>query len=135
MIIGFLIVVWSAAFIQRRFGGVVLILLSVALLLFGGGLFLPLIGIIAGIAGTRINKPLDGKQLNKISDIAGRIWPWPLVIFIAWIWGQWLVGYFFNDFLQRIMICGVLLIILLLPLSVYTAYARDVRLVNQRANS
>jgi hypothetical protein len=127
LLIGLLIVIWSIAFIQRKHGGLVLILLSVALLLFGGGLFPPLIGIIGGIAATRINKPLADKQISQLSQLAARMWPWPLVIFLVWIWGQWLVGYFFNDFLREVMIYGVMLILILLPLSVYSAYARDVR--------
>jgi hypothetical protein len=126
VIIGLLIVIWSMAFLQRKYGGTVLILLSIALLLFGGGLFPPLIGVVGGITGTRINRPLDGKQLNRMSRLAARIWPWPLVIFLVWVWGQWLVGYLFNDFLQGIMLFGVLLILSMLPLSIYSAYSRDV---------
>jgi hypothetical protein len=38
-----------------------LMLLSIPLLLFGGGIFPPLIGIIAGALGTRINKPLNSE--------------------------------------------------------------------------
>lgn len=37
----------------------------------------------------------------------------------------------FNDFLQSIMIFGVLLILVTLPLSVYTAYAHDVQAVQR----
>jgi hypothetical protein len=35
------------------------------------------------------------------------------------------VGYFFNDFLTSIMGFGLLLILLSMPLAVYTAYAHD----------
>ena len=126
VIISQLILLWSVAFVQRKNGGLILILLSVALLLFGGGLFPPLISIIGGAAGTKVNKPLTGKQTGSILRIAAKLWPWPLVIFMVWIWGQWLVGYFFNEFLQKNMVFGLLLILVTLPLSVYTAYAHDV---------
>lgn len=129
VIIGLLVFIWSGAFVQRKHGGTVLIFLSVALLLFGGGLFPPLIGIIGGLAGTKINKPLAGKKINGILRFAAKLWPWPLVVFLVWVWGQWLFGYFYNDFLQSIMGYGVLLILLMLPLSVYTAFARDVQTV------
>jgi len=125
LIVGILILVWSAAFIQRKHGGTVLILLSVALLLFGGGLFPPLIGIIGGIAGTRINKPSSGKQPGRSLVFGSKLWPWPLILFLAWIWGQWIVGYFFNDQLQGIMVYGVVFILIMLTTSVYSAYARD----------
>ena len=127
VIIGLVILLWSVAFIQRKRGGLVLILLSIALLLFGGGLFPPLIGIIGGAAGTKINKPSTGKQPNRVLRFASRLWPWPLVVFMVWVFGQFLVGYFFNDFLKGMMGFGVLLILSMLPLSVYSAYAHDVQ--------
>ena len=78
LLLGLAIIVWSAAFVQRRHGGLVLILLSIALLLFGGGLFPPLIGVIGGAAGTQINRPLRGKP-GRVTRTAARLWPWPLV--------------------------------------------------------
>jgi hypothetical protein len=124
LLLGLAIIVWSAAFVQRRHGGLVLILLSIALLLFGGGIFPPLIGVIGGAAGTQINRPLCGKP-GRVTRTAARLWPWPLVILLVWLLGQFAVGYFFNDFLKGIMGFGLLLILTTLPLSVYAAYARD----------
>jgi hypothetical protein len=124
LLLGLAIIVWSAAFVQRRHGGLVLILLSIALLLFGGGLFPPLIGVIGGAAGTQINRPLRGKP-GRVTRTAARLWPWPLVILLVWLLGQFPVGYFFNDTLKSVMGFGLLLILTLLPLSVYAAYARD----------
>jgi hypothetical protein len=124
IILGLLIMVWSAAFIQRKNGGLILILLSVAQLLFGGGFFPPIIGLIGGAAGIQINKPLVGNP-GSVTRFVAKLWPWPLVIFMVWILGQFPVGYFFNDFLQSIMGFGLLLILTMLPVSVYTAYAHD----------
>jgi hypothetical protein len=123
-ILGLLILVWSAGFVQRKYGGWVLILLSLALLLFGGGIFPPLIGLVAGAAGTQINRPLE-RQPGKVTCWAAKLWPWPLVIFMVWVLGQFAVGYFFNDLLKSVMGFGLLLILIMLPLSVYTAYAHD----------
>jgi hypothetical protein len=127
VIIAMLILVWSLAFIQRKPGGLMLILLSIALLLFGGGLFPPLIGIVGGIAGIKINKPLTDKKFGSVTRFGAKLWPWPLVIFLGWILGQWVVGYFFNDFMQQAMYFGLLLIFITLPLSVYAAFAFDVQ--------
>jgi len=124
MMLSLAMIIWSVAFVQRKHGGLVLILLSVALLLFGGGFFPPLIGVIGGVAGTKINKPLLGKP-GRMARWAAKLWPWPLVILIAWLLGQFVVGYFFNEFLASIMGFGLLLILSMLPLSVYTAYAHD----------
>jgi len=127
IIIGLLVVIWSAAIIHREHGGLVLILLSTALLLFGGGLFPPLIGIVGGIAGTKINKTIDAILVGNTWRLFARLWPWPLIVFLVWVWGQFPVGYFFNEFLQSIMGFGVILILLMLPLSVISAYARDLQ--------
>ena len=125
VLLGLLIMVWSAGFVQGTHGGLILILLSAALLLAGGGFFPPLIGIVGGAAGMQINKPLAGKP-GTITRFASRLWPWPLIIFIVWILGQFPVGHFFNNFLTSIMGFGLLLILTSLPLSVYTAYAHDI---------
>ena len=125
VIVGAAILIGSIFFVQRKYGGVSLILLSIALLLFGGGIFPPLIGIVGGSAGMKINKPFGQKQPGSLTRFAARLWPWPLVIFIGWILGQWVVGYFFNEFLQQNMIYGVVLILVMLPLSVFAAYAHD----------
>src|SRR5574342_868342 len=60
VILGLLILVWSAGIVSRKNGGMVLLLLSVASLLFGGGIFPPLIGIVGGAAGVKINKTVAG---------------------------------------------------------------------------
>ncbi|MFN2286150.1 MAG: hypothetical protein ACK2UQ_17175 [Anaerolineae bacterium] len=124
VILGLAIFVWSVGFVQRKRGGLVLMLLSVALLLFGGGLFPLLIGIIGGAAGTQINKPLTWEP-GGITRFAAKLWPWPLVLLLVWLLGQFPVGYFFNDFMKSAMYFGLALILTMLPLSVYTGYARD----------
>lgn len=125
VIFGLLIMAWSAFFVQRKNGGLILILLCIALLLFGGGFFPPLIGIIGGTAGMKINKPIEQKQAGGPRRVAANLWPWPLVILLVWLLGQFPVGYFFNDFLKSIMGLGILLILTMLPLSVYTAFIHD----------
>jgi len=119
------IMVWSAGFVQRKNGGSVLMLLSIAFLLFGGGFFPPIIGLAGGVAGIQINQPVSDRPGN-ITCFVARLWPWTLVVFIAWSLGQFLIGYFFNDFLTSIMGFSLLLILGSLLLSVYTAYAHDV---------
>ena len=53
IICGLLVAIWAAKFVQRKNGGLVLILLSIIMLLVGGGLFPPVFGVAAGIIGTR----------------------------------------------------------------------------------
>jgi hypothetical protein len=49
VILGALLAVWAAKFISRKHSGLVLFLLTIALLLVGGGLVPPLFGIAGGV--------------------------------------------------------------------------------------
>lgn len=129
VVVGLLTLIWSMFFIQRAYGGITLIILSIVSLLFGGGFFPPLIGIIGGVAGMKINQPVNGKQTASWSGWLAELWPWPLVIFLVWVFGQIIVGHFFNAFMQSIMGFGLILILVMLPVSVISANARDVRSV------
>lgn len=51
---GLFVLVWAARLVQRKNGGLILVLLSVVMLLVGGGFIPPLFGIIAGLIGTRL---------------------------------------------------------------------------------
>ena len=124
VLLSLLVMAWSAAFVQRKHGGRVLILLSIALLLFGGGFFPPLIGLVGGAAGTQINKPLSGKP-GRVTRWVARLWPWPLVLLVGWLLAQFPIGYFFNDALKSVMGFVLLFIVTFLPLSVYVGYAHD----------
>ncbi len=125
MLLGLAMIVWfDLVYPDAKTVAWVLILLSTALLLLGGGFFPPIIGLVGGAAGTQINKPLR-REPGSISRWAAKLWPWPLVILMVWLLGQFPVGYFFNDFLKGIIGYGLILILTMLPLSVYTAYAHD----------
>lgn len=91
IIVSLATVAWAAAFVQRKHGGAVLILLSIAMLLVGGGFGSPIIGTLAGIAGTSINAPLTWWR-TRLAGNAGRflaqLWPW--VFGVAFINGVFL---------------------------------------------
>jgi hypothetical protein len=125
IVVGLITMIWAAAFVHRKHGGLVLILLSIALLLVGGGLFPPVIGIIAGAIGTRINAPLT-RQPGGVLRFLAKLWPWPLVAFFVWAFGQFLVGHYFNEFLQQSGFLSPLLFFGLLVLSILSGYAYDV---------
>ena len=54
ILVSLAVIVWSTMFIQRKNGGRNLMLLSVLMLLTGGGFIPPLFGIIAGLIGWQI---------------------------------------------------------------------------------
>jgi hypothetical protein len=124
IVIGLVTMTWAAAFVHGKNGGLVLILLSIALLLVGGGLFPPVIGIVAGMVATKINAP-PTRRPGSVLRFLARLWPWPLVAFFVWVFGQFVVGYFFNEFLLKVGFLVPLLIIGLLALSILAGYACD----------
>jgi len=98
------------------------------LLLFGGGLFPPLIGIIGGVVGAKIHSPLPWWRARSSSPgvrLLASLWPWALIVYLAWVLGQWVVGYFFNDWLMRNGFLIFLLVLGPLVLSVFAAPAHD----------
>lgn len=54
--ISLVIAVWSTLFINRKNGGVVLIVLSIVQLLVGGGFLPPALGVVAGLVATRTRR-------------------------------------------------------------------------------
>jgi hypothetical protein len=91
--------VWSVLFVERRYGGLVLLALSVLLLLVGGGFGPPLIGIVLGIAATRIGA-VSHRPPGDVARAAGRVWPWvlgvgvlgylglfPGLVVLSWLFG------------------------------------------------
>ncbi len=79
IVVSLVTIAWAVAFVQRKHGGAVLILLSIAMILVGGGFGSPIVGILAGIAGTSINKPLTwwSNHLSvKAQRFLAQLWPW-----------------------------------------------------------
>ncbi len=125
---GILTIIWSLGFLQRKYGGGILILLSVGMLLFGGGLFPPFIGTVAGIIAMRIHKSLSWWRSHvggSVSQSLAVLYPWAIVIYLCIVSGQFIVGYFFNDFFKRVMGVTVLFILGFLLMSALSAFAHD----------
>ena len=58
ILVSLVFLMWATMFVQRKNGGLILILLSGIMLLVGGGLGPPIFGLIVGAVATRINAPL-----------------------------------------------------------------------------
>lgn len=54
IIMGLVVVIWSAEYIDRKNGGLILVFLSILMLLVGGGIVPAIIGVIGGLVGMRI---------------------------------------------------------------------------------
>ena len=134
IIVSLAVIVWSAAFVQRKNGGRVLAALSIAMLLVGGGFAPPIIGILAGAAGTGIRSPLTGwrKRLTvNVRHFLAKLWPW--VFGVAAINGVFLVVgsvilvYFFGVNNPDLFVNSFFFVVLSLPLIIVTGVAYDIQ--------
>jgi hypothetical protein len=55
IVVGIIVTIWAGKFIEHKRGGLILILLSIVMLLVGGGLIPPLFGIAAGVIAAVLN--------------------------------------------------------------------------------
>jgi hypothetical protein len=111
-----------------------LIILSTAMLLVGGGVGPPLIGILAGAAGTGINAPLSGWR-SRLSATTRRFLAavWPALFVVAAISGSFLVVgslilvFFFGVNNAALFLNTFYLTVVSLLLTVLTAPLYDAR--------
>jgi len=131
VIVSLIVVIGAAAFVQRKYGGLALILLSLIQLLVGGG-FIPIpVIIIAGVVGTRIHAPLTWWRAHlsaRSRRFLAALWPWSLIAYFILNLGQFMLGSFFNEFMLHLsVILGVVLPLGLVLLTVLTAFAYDIQ--------
>jgi hypothetical protein len=89
MTVGFLVTIWAVAFVQRNYGALTLLLLSIILFLVGGGSPPIFLGVIASIVATRINKPLTWWRAHLSVNVRGflaKLWPWSIIAFVLIFW-------------------------------------------------
>jgi hypothetical protein len=133
VLVSLAMLVWIVFYIQRKNSGLIVILLSIAMLLVGGGIFPPILLIITGIVATRIRSPLNW-WTTHLSPAARRflanLWPWFFTAcIIAWLsalLGPGLLGYFFDVNNPALILMILFLALGFLLLTVFTGFAYDV---------
>ena len=89
MIVGALVTIWAVAFVQRKYGALILLLLSIVLFLVGGGSPPIFLGVVASAVATRINKPLTWWHAHLSVNVRGflaKLWPWSMIVFVFMFW-------------------------------------------------
>jgi hypothetical protein len=107
MLVGLIVIIWSVAFIDKKYGVWILILLAIMMFLVGGGFAPPIYAILAIIAAFKINKPLPWWRKHlppKLKDFLAALWPWVTGVFLA-----------LSLFLVESAIFGYPLILILTP--------------------
>ncbi len=103
---------WATLWIRCRHAGLVLILLSIAMLLFGGGVFPPLLGALIGAATAGL-KSSPGWLTPGWRPFLAKLWPWAYVAgLLAWLGmlpGIPLLAYFWRvdnpDLILVLLVC------------------------------
>ncbi len=124
--------VWAIKLVQRKHGGQVMMLLSIIMLLVGGGIFPPIIGLAIGALGTRINSPFTGWRAHlpvHLRHSLGKVWPWLFAACLsAWLClfpGMNLLGYFFGVDDSTLLLMVMYIAFGALLLTILTGFARD----------
>ncbi len=132
--------VWSIWFVQRKNGGWVLILLASAMLLTGGGIFPPVLGILIGILGTRIHSKPKLWQIHSLASfrqLLGRLWPWSFAAsVIGWLSlfpGINLLGYFFGVNNPILTVALILCAFSTLLLTIFSGFACNAQGIHARS--
>jgi hypothetical protein len=124
--------VWAMLFIERKNGAFVLTLLSVGMLLVGGGFGPPLLGLILSVAATRIHAPLSWWHTRlsvELLSFLSRLWPWFFTAaIIAWLLllpGSSILSYSFGVNDTNLTLTFILFAFGFLLLTIFSGFARD----------
>jgi hypothetical protein len=133
VLVSLALLVWATLFVQRKNGGLIMILLSIAMLLVGGGIFPPILGIMIGAVGVGINAPLTWWRAHLsvgFRNFLKKLWPWSYTAcIIAWlsaILGPGLLGYFFGVNNPALILMILSFAFGFLLLTIFTGFAYDI---------
>jgi MFS family permease len=86
VVVGIVVAVWSALYLDRKHGALILMLLSVLLFLVGGGFAPIFMALIASLTASRIHKPLDWWRKilpGVLRKFLAKIWSGVLITFVV----------------------------------------------------
>ncbi|MDD5468828.1 MAG: hypothetical protein PHS96_13580 [Anaerolineales bacterium] len=129
------LLVWAALFVQRKNGGLIMMLLSIAMLLVGGGIFPPIFGILIGAVATRIHAPGSSSKAYRSDGFRrflAKLWPWSYAAcIIAWLCllpGVPLLDYFSSGDNTAVILAILFFVLGTLVLTMVSGFARDLQM-------
>jgi hypothetical protein len=137
------LMVWATLFVQKKRGALVMVLISIAMLLAGGGLFPPVFGILISVVAFKINAPLTWWRAH-LSHGARRtlaqLWPWfytaCILSWFALLPGIPALEYFFGVEEAVVTLAILVFAISTLLLTIFSGFAYDIRMrVSKRSGS
>ena len=138
IILGLLVTVWSCAFIDRKYGALILLFMSITLWLVGGGFAPIFMSLLAAATATRINKPLKWWRAHlpvKLRGFLAKLWLWSIISFVVVfvvgveiaIFGYPLLWLFDASTTYSIQSILAFIMVALMPVSIITAFAHDIQ--------
>ena len=133
MIFSLAVIIWAAAFVQKKRGGLILILLAIGMMLFGGGFGPPIMAILAGAGGTGINAPYPRWRKiykGKARRFFARLWPWVfalcLIDGVFLVIGSYVIAHVVDVDTSNIFVASFFLSIILLTATNIIGVAYDI---------
>ncbi len=127
------LLVWVTLFVHTKNGGLIVILLSVAMLLAGGGIFPPILGMTIGIVGTRINAPFTWWRAHLsvgFLRFLGKLWLGSYIAcIISWLSmfpGLAMAGFFFDVNDPTLILVILFFALGTLALTIFSGFAYDI---------
>jgi hypothetical protein len=146
-LVGLMVTIWSIAFIDKKYGALVLLCLSTIMFLVGGGFAPPVFAIVAILAAILINKPFRWLRTHipeKLIDLLAKLWKIALVPFISLsliemitaIFGYPLLWFFDEDnVVDILMTFGNITFFGLGPIVLITSLASDIKNMGARSST
>jgi hypothetical protein len=134
ILLSMIFIAWAILFVQKKNGGLVLILLSIAMLLVGGGFAPPILGLIIGAAATTINAPLIWWRTHLSLGLRGylrNLWPWSfsacVIALLLMFPGSIIIGHFFGVSSPSLIYGLALCTLATLLLTIFAGLAYDIK--------
>lgn len=134
VLVSLALLIWAVLFVHKKNGGLIMIVLSFTMLLVGGGIFPPILGIFVGIVATKIHSPLTWWRTRLYPgarNFLAHLWPWTYTAcIISWpllLFGIGLLDYFFGISSSSLTYALMIFAFGSLLLTIFTGFAYNSR--------
>jgi hypothetical protein len=139
VIVSLALLLWCLLFLHRKNGGAIMIALSIAMLLVGGGIFPPIFGILIGIVAARIHRPfssLNPRRASGFQRFLAGLWPFSYAACIlAWV-SVMPAAYLFGGKSPVVILAVLLFALGTMVLTMVSGFEKDIQAqARERSNS
>jgi hypothetical protein len=129
-----MLIAWCTIHRSRARRGPIISLLSLLILVSGGGFVAPFTSLAAA-AGASLSRRVGPGWGRRVPLLSSRglatLWPWTLLGLGLWLPGGWLLGHLFPSAMMRLSLLIFFLVDVLLPIiTVLAALAQDAHMVS-----